>query len=129
MKTVLLSDEQIDEITKEWTNLPEDIKDKFKNVYFNMVDKRKIEVQHYNYFLSLINKEKPQDNNIQYVEYPSFNYIDKLYSMNKPNKFIGNLITQAKSQGKLTKSQDYYLKYYLKNGKTPYDAKLLPNNI
>lgn len=70
-------------------------------------------------------------NNIQYVTYNEgqFRYMDKLYSMNKPSKFISNLISQAKENGRLTKSQDYYLMYYLKNGETPYDAKLLPNNI
>lgn len=71
------------------------------------------------------------ENNIQYVNYNDgqFKYMDKLYSMNKRNKFISDLIIKAKENGRLTKSQDYYLFYYLKNGQSPYDAKLLPNNI
>ena len=71
------------------------------------------------------------ENNVQYVDYNEgqFRYMDKLYSMNHHQKFILSLINKAKEKSRLTKSQDYYLMYYLKNGETPYDAKLLPNNI
>lgn len=71
------------------------------------------------------------ENNVQYVDYNEgqFRYMDKLYGMNHPQKFILSLIEKAKENGKLTKSQDYYLMYYLQKGQTPYDAKLLPNNI
>jgi len=70
-------------------------------------------------------------NNIQYVDYneAQFRYMDKLYGMNKPQSFIKKLINAAKERGRLTKDQDYYLMYYLQKGQTPYDAKLLPNNI
>lgn len=70
-------------------------------------------------------------NNVQYVEYNEgqFRYINTLYGQNKPQKFILSLIEKAKEKGKLTKSQDYYLMYYLQKGETPYDSKLLPNNI
>lgn len=134
MRLLNLSDKEIDNISDKWVNLPTDIKDKYKNVYFNMVDKRIITDQGYHMINNLIkqhNSEASEENNIQYINYNDgqIKYMDKLYSMNKPQKFILNLINQAKKNNRLTKSQDYYLMYYLKNGQTPYDAKLLPNNI
>lgn len=135
MKLIKLSDREIDKISSEWTKLPADVKDQYKNLFFNMVDKRIITDTGYNIITNLIKKHNPEpskeESNIQYINYNDgqFKYMDKLYSMTKPNKFISDLINKAKKNGKLTKSQDYYLMYYLKNGESPYDAKLLPNNI
>lgn len=134
MRLLNLGDKEIDKISTEWVKLPTDVKDKYKNVYFNMVDKRIITDRGYNLIMNLIKQHNPEsssDDNIQYVDYNEgqFKHMDKLYSMNKKQNFISNLINQAKQKGKLSKSQDYYLFFYLKNGKTPYDSKLLPNNI
>lgn len=134
MQILKLTDEKIDEISKEWSKLPDDIRDKYKNVYFNMVDKRLITNHGYKLITDLIKQNNPnsetKENNIQYVDYNEgqFKYMDKLYSMNHPNKFILDLINKAKKNGKLSKKEDYFLMYYLQKGETPYSAKLLPNN-
>ena len=134
MRLLNLTDKEIDDISTEWVKLPTEIKDKYKNVYFNMVDKRVITDQRYNIIKNLIKQNNPKssvNNNIQYVDYNEgqFKYMDTLYSINKSQNFILGLINKAKKNNRLSKSEDYYLFYYLKKGQTPYDAKLLPNNI
>jgi hypothetical protein len=133
--SIKLSDGQIDKIQNQWTKLPNDVKDKYKYLLFNIVDKRELSSKDLGIVNGLFNKHLPkeptQNNNIQYVSYSDnkLQYIDQLYNINKKMNFISKLIKKANKNGKLTKSEDYYLMYYLKKGETPYHYKLLPNNI
>lgn len=130
-----LTDTEFSRITNEWSKLPDDIKDKYKNLYFNVIDRLEGSGTNYEIITSLINKYNAQpssvgNNNIEYVHYidGQFRYMDQHYNMNKKQDFITKLINLAKKNGRLTKQQDYFLMYYLKNGDTPYHHKLLPNN-
>ena len=132
MRLLNLSDSEIDKLYDGWKTIPVDVKKDYEKLFFNIVDNKSASETNYYTINSLIKKYNPkEESNIQYVNYNEgqFKYMDKLYSMNKPQKFILNLINKAKQNKRLTKAQNYYLIYYLKNGETPYDAKLLPNNI
>lgn len=122
---IKLTDSQIDEIQNQWTKLPTEVKDQYKYLLFNMVDKRVASSKDLTIVRNLFNKhlpKEPKQDNIQYVSYDAnkLGYIDQLYNINKKMKFISELIKKANKNGKLTKAQDYYLMYYLKKGETPY---------
>lgn len=64
------------------------------------------------------------DSEIQYYQ----KLWDWLHEKYRTNKFFLKLWNQAKSKRYLSKKQWIQLEYLLKNGKSQYEAGILPNN-